>query len=83
MRTSTFLIPIGLSSLAAAQTYVLEDDYEAANFFDMFDFFTVRDTGYCFVLSYSRFPQSADPTNGLRIICGPDDSAERWSYQHQ
>jgi hypothetical protein len=41
MLTSAFLIPICLSSLVAAQTYVLEDDYEPASFFDMFDFFTV------------------------------------------
>jgi hypothetical protein len=41
MRTSAFLIPIGLTSLVVAQTYVLEDDYEPASFWDMFDFFTV------------------------------------------
>jgi hypothetical protein len=41
MRTSTLLMAIGLSSLAAATTYVLEDDYELALFYDMFNFFTV------------------------------------------
>jgi hypothetical protein len=41
MRISALLVPIGLSSLVATQTYVLEDDHEPASFFDMFDFFTV------------------------------------------
>jgi hypothetical protein len=51
MRASIFLIPIGLPSLVLAQTYVLQDDYEPTSFFDMFDFFTVSDTGRHPVLS--------------------------------
>ena len=41
MRSLAFLIPIGLASVVAALTYVLKDDYEAASFLNMFDFFTV------------------------------------------
>ena len=41
MLSLALFVPIALSSLVVAQTYVLEDDYEPASFFNMFDFFTV------------------------------------------
>jgi hypothetical protein len=56
MRSLAFLIPIGLTSLVAAQTYVLEDDYEPAAFFDMFDFFTVSKIVH-------KMIQSSDPVS--------------------
>ena len=46
MRTSAFLIPIRLPSLVLTQAYVLQDDYDPTSFLDMFDFFTVSDTGH-------------------------------------
>ena len=79
MRASTFLTPIGLPSLVFAQTYVLQDDYEPASFFDMFDFFTVSDTGHHPVLSatVSRSDQ------WVCIVCGPGNRAGRGLDQYE
>jgi hypothetical protein len=71
MRVSSFLILVGLPSLAIAQAYVLQDDYEPTSFFDMFDFFTVSDTSHHPVLSAEAstaisvyfFPRNATPAN--------------------
>lgn len=41
MQTSTLLTLAGLITLGTAG-YVLEDDYSASSFFNMFEFFTVR-----------------------------------------
>jgi hypothetical protein len=76
MRASTFLIPIDLPSLVFAQTYVLQDDYEPTSFFDMFDFFTVSDTGHHPVLSANSFTVSRSYQR-VCIVCGPGNRAER------
>ena len=82
MRASTFLIPIGLPSLALAQTYVLQDDYEPASFFDMFDFFTVSDTGHHPVLSANNFTVSRSD-QWVCIVCGPSNRAGRGLDQYE
>jgi hypothetical protein len=82
MRTSTLLVPVGLSSLGTATTYMLEDDYKPAIFYDMFDFFTVSWPG-CHLSSAFNSSTDRRSDEWICIICGPDNSTEQWSDQRR